>query len=70
MTKDQKDWFDLGYEEQTFYKQHPEAILQEAWIISIEDIDNGLASWQEVFNNFPYYKSGVLKATKDLKLEH
>lgn len=66
MTK--KQWFEEGYEDQLNCSLHPERILQETWIHNLFFIDCGQGSWQDVFNGFPHYKRGVLKATKELKI--
>lgn len=62
-------WFLFGYSDQLFARSHPEAILQQAWIYLMKDIDNGAETWHSVFNGFPQYKKGVLQATKHLNLE-
>lgn len=63
-------WFLWGYTDQIFAKGHPEAILQEAWSFLMKDIDRGTETWHSVFNGFPQYKKGLLKATKELNIEY
>ena len=66
MTKTQ--WFGEGYADQCNCRLHPERILQETWANYLFFIDCGKCSWQDLFNGFPSYKRGVLKATKELKI--
>ena len=75
MTKEQKTWFNWGYSDQKTFQEHPESVVQESWDFYKESVDCktdawDAFSWDTLFNNFPYYKNGVLKATKDLKLEY
>ena len=68
MTKEQKAWFDSGFAGQIAEKLHPDQLLQDCWGFLLKQVDNGAIKWSTVVENFPSYKAGVLKATKQLKL--
>lgn len=70
MTKTQKMWYNWGKWDQLSEKAHPEALTQDAWNIFLNYVDKGFGSWDGLFRNFPCYRRGVKKATKELNLEY
>ena len=64
MTKTQKKWVEMGKQDILFSSRHPVAVVQEAWSYFLQNIEDNLLTWDELYNNFPFYRKGALAAAK------
>jgi hypothetical protein len=65
MNKEEKEWYDFGFSDAKSYpKDHPEQLYQEAWNYFLTDVEDSIMSFPRLVQLFPFYKKGVLNATK------
>ena len=65
MNKTKKQFYDWGISDARAYpNDHPEQLCQEAWDFFLTDVEDSIISFAQLAQNFPFYKSGILNATK------